>query len=110
VPAQIGENQSIARSESICHRQPKFMIGGKWVQENHRGPFAQNVIDNFRVTAINAPHLSDLITDDAGVLRQTFLEPNRTDRSVDYALVACRTPAGAFNINGSSGMIIQAIG
>src|ERR1039458_1594723 len=70
----IGENDAVARGQSIGHRQPQFMVRGKWMQKNYRRAFAQYVIDDFRVAALDflesdALHASDLITETRGLSR-----------------------------------------
>ncbi len=73
------------------------------MQKNHRRTFAQHVIDDFRVEALDflesdGLHSCDLITEMRAVSR------------AHYAFVVRWAPTGAISSKGSSGMMIQAMG
>ena len=52
VPPQIGKNYAVMRGQRLSHRQPKFMIGGKRMQQDDRRALAQHAVGNLRVAAL----------------------------------------------------------
>jgi hypothetical protein len=55
VPAQIRQNDAVARGQRLSHRQPEFMIRGKGMQQNYRRTIAEHAVDDFGVTASDLP-------------------------------------------------------
>ena len=49
MPAQIREDDAIARSQRLCHGQPEFMIRGKRMQQNYGRAFTQHTISDLGI-------------------------------------------------------------
>ena len=55
VPAQIRQNDAVARGQLLSHGQPEFMIRRKGMQQNYRRAFAQHAVDDLGVAASDLP-------------------------------------------------------
>jgi hypothetical protein len=60
MPAKIGQDQLILRSEGLRRRQPELVMNRKRMQQEYRRPAAENRIEQFRVIALDARHDRDL--------------------------------------------------
>src|SRR5579859_1513535 len=89
VPTEIGHDQAVARLERAHNRQPELVMNGKRMEKNYRRPIARDPVEDIRVTAFH---------------------PLRWNGRHAYEFVAGLAATGACSINGSSGMMIQAIG
>ena len=127
VPAQIRQDDAIARAQSLSHRQPEFMIRGKRMQQNCGRAFAQDAVDDLPVATFYSPNSRLLHELAQGGFAETgfpklgwrnsdWRDLGRRDcghRGLDqpaYGFVTRSAPIGAASNSGSSGMTIQAMG
>src|SRR5580765_179058 len=61
VRAEVGHKDAVARFEELRSWHPKFMIGGKRMEENDWRSVTETSVDNFGVATANAIHAGILI-------------------------------------------------
>src|SRR5207245_9324785 len=60
VPAQVGQNHTVARDQRLCRGQPQFMMCRKRMEQNDRWAISQDLVRDFSVTAGDLDHRRDL--------------------------------------------------
>jgi hypothetical protein len=63
VPTEIRHDEAVSCGQRLRDRQPKFMISGKGMEKDNRRPIPKDLINNFRVAALDSLHAADLITE-----------------------------------------------
>jgi hypothetical protein len=60
MPAQVRQNQAVARLERWNYRQPELMMGRKWMKKNNIGTAALNFVEDFGIVRAQAVHVKKL--------------------------------------------------